>query len=124
MHIEISLVQNFSSNLQFFIFWTKFAQKGISGQNLKKLTSSLNSVYSNKSLGAKFLSKGVFPVKNKKNEHHHGILHILISLGTKFQLKLIVLSFWTKFTEKRYFQLKTEPAFQGLKPFCFLCSKR
>ena len=37
LHIQISLVRN----------WIKFAQKGISGQKLKKLTSSLNSAYSN-----------------------------------------------------------------------------
>ena len=63
--------------------------------------------------------KKVFLVENRKSEHHHGILHIWISLGTKFQLKLIILSFWTKFTQKRYFQLKTEQAVQGLQAFAF-----
>ena len=66
------------------------------------------------------LPKKVFPVENRKSEYHHGILHIWISLGTKFQLKLIILSFWTKFTQKRYFQLKTEQAVQGLQAFVFL----
>ena len=65
------------------------------------------------------LPKKVFPVKNRKSEHHHGILHIWISLGTKFQLKLITLSFWTKFTQKRYFQSKTEQAVQWLQAFAF-----
>ena len=65
------------------------------------------------------LPKMVFPVKNRKCEHRDGILHIWISIGTKFQLKLIILSFWTKFTQKRYFQLKTEQAVQGLQPFAF-----
>ena len=65
------------------------------------------------------LPKMVFPVENRKSEYHHGILHIWISLGTKFQLKLIILSFWTKFTQKRYFQLKTEQAVQGLQAFAF-----
>ena len=88
LHIHISLVQNFSSNWQFWFF----------GPNLPKK---------------------VFPVENRKSEHHHGILHIWISLGTKFQLKLIILSFWTKFTQKRYFQLKTEQAVQGLQAFAF-----
>ena len=32
--------------------------------------------------------KRVFPVKNGKSEHHHWILHIRISLDTKFQRKL------------------------------------
>ena len=88
LHIQISLVRNFSSNWQFLFF----------GPNLPKK---------------------VFPVKNRKSEHNHGILHIWISLGTKFQLKLIILSFWTKFTQKRYFQLKTEQAVQGLQAFAF-----
>ena len=65
------------------------------------------------------LPKKVFPVENRENEHYHGILHIWISLGTKFQLKLIILSFWAKFTQKRYFQLKTEQAVQGLQAFAF-----
>ena len=65
------------------------------------------------------LSKKLFPVENRKNEHHHKILHIFISLGTKFQLKLIILSFWIKFTQKRYFQLKTEQAVQGPQAFAF-----
>ena len=30
-----------------------------------------------------------------------------------------MLSFWTKFTEKSYFQLKTEQAVQGLQSFAF-----
>ena len=37
--------------------------------------------------------KRVFPVENRKNGHHHWILYIWISLGTKFQLKLIILIF-------------------------------
>ena len=42
-----------------------------------------------------------------------------VIVGTEFQLKLIILSFWTKFTQKRYFQLKTEQAVQGLQAFDF-----
>ena len=45
----------------------------------------------------------VFPAENRKSEHHW-ILSIWISLGAKFQLKLTILSFWTKFAQKRYFQ--------------------
>ena len=45
----------------------------------------------------KFAPKRVFPVKNKKSEHHHWILHVRISLGTKVQLKLIILDqIWGK----------------------------
>ena len=84
--MQISLVQNFSSNWQFF---------------------------------RPNLPKKVFPVENRKSEHHHGILHIWISLTTTFQLKLIILSFRTKFTQKSHFQLKTEQAVQGLQAFTF-----
>ena len=42
-----------------------------------------------------------------KNEHHHWIVHIRISLGTTFQLKLAIESFWTKFTQKGCFPSKT-----------------
>ena len=52
--------------------------------------------------------KRVFPFWNRKREHHHEILRIRISLGIKFQLKLTILSFWTKFTQKKHFQWKTE----------------
>ena len=65
LHIEISLVRNFSSNWQFW--WPT-------------------------------LPKKVFLVENRKIEHHLGIRHIWISLATIFQLKLIILSFWTKYT--------------------------
>ena len=41
-----------------------------------------------------------------------------MSLVTKFQLKLIILSFWTKFTPKNI-QPKTEQAVQGLQAFAF-----
>ena len=39
--------------------------------------------------------KWVFWFKNRKSEHHYWVLHIRISLRTKFHLKLITLSFWT-----------------------------
>ena len=34
--------------------------------------------------------------------------YIFESLGTKFLLKLTILNFWTKLTEKGYFQSKKE----------------
>ena len=52
--------------------------------------------------------KKVFPVKNRKSEHQHWILHIRISLDTKFQLKLKILIFWTKFAQEGYIWLKTK----------------
>ena len=38
----------------------------------------------------------------------HWILHIRISLNTKFQLKVTILLFWTKFAQKVHFLCKTE----------------
>ena len=35
-------------------------------------------------------------------------MHLRISLGTKFQLKLTIVIFWTKFTQKGYFWQETE----------------
>ena len=50
----------------------------------------------------------MIPVKNGKSEHHYWILHIRISLGTKFLLKLTILIFLTKFAQKGNFRSKTE----------------
>ena len=52
--------------------------------------------------------KCVFSVKNTEKAQHHRMFHIYISLGTKFQLKLIILFFWTKFAQKGYFQKQKE----------------
>ena len=49
----------------------------------------------------------VFPIKNKKSEYHRWILHIWISLDTKFQIKQTISSFWTRFVQKGYFWSKT-----------------
>ena len=41
------------------------------------------------------------------NENNQ-ISYIQNSLGTKFQLKLTILNFWTKLTQKGYFHSKKE----------------
>ena len=41
----------------------------------------------------------------QKKEHPRRILHIQNSLDTKCQLKLTILNFWTKLTQKEYFQI-------------------
>ena len=69
------------------------------------------------------MPKRVFPVENRRSKNHCRILHTRISLGTEFQLKLIILSFWSKFTQKRYFQSKTEQIFQRLEPLAFCVAK-
>ena len=131
--IQISLGTKFRLKLTILIFWPDLPKKGFSGLKQKKWTPHIFyiilhiqiSLLQNFSSNWQFLSFGpnlpkkLFPVEKRKNEHHHGILHIWISLGTKFQLKLIILSFWTKFTQKRYFQLKTEQTVQGLQAFAF-----
>ena len=76
LHIQISLVRNFSSNCQFWFF----------GPNSPKK---------------------VFPIKNWESEHHW-IPHIQIILGTKFQLRLTILIFLTRFAQKGFFRSKAE----------------
>ena len=44
--------------------------------------------------------KRVFPLKNKKTEQPYWILHIWISVGTKFQLQLIILTFGLNLPQK------------------------
>ena len=110
-------------------FWTKFTQQRYLCSKTEKVDIIIEFcifklvLVPNFSLNWQFwffwpdLPKKVFSVENRKSQH--GILHIWISLGTKFQLKLIVLSFWTKFTQKGYFQSKTEQAVQWLQAFTF-----
>ena len=43
-------------------------------------------------------------VSNRKSEHHYKILHIQISLGTKFRLNLTLSNFWIKLTQEGYFR--------------------
>ena len=56
-------------------------------------------------------------MKSRKSKHHHRILQIRISLATKFQLKLIILSFWTKFAQKECFQSKKKKV-SSIIEFC------
>ena len=131
---KLVLVPDFSLNWQFSFFWPDLAKKnGFSGLKQKKWTPYIFyiilhiqiSLVRNFSSNWQFwffgsnLPKKVFPVENRKSEHYYEILHIWISVGTEFQLKHIILSFWTKFTQKRYFLLKTEQAVQGLQIFGF-----
>ena len=45
-------------------------------------------------------------VKNGKDEHHHWILHVQISLASKFHFKRTILNFGTKFAPKKVFPIK------------------
>ena len=54
--------------------------------------------------GSNFSKKGISGLK----QHHHWLMHMRITLGTKLQFKLTILNFWTKFAQKWYFQSKAE----------------
>ena len=104
---KLVLVPNFCLNSQFWFFWSELPKKGFSGLKQKKWTPHIFyiilhiqiSLVRNFSSNWQFwffepnLPKRVFSVENRKSEHHHRILHVWISLGTKHQLKLIILSF-------------------------------
>ena len=120
--IQISLGTKFQLKLTILIFWLDLPEKGFFGLKKKKLTPHIFyiilhiqiSLVRNFSSNWQFwffgpnLHKNIFLVKNWKSEHHHWIPHIQISLGTKFQLKLTILIFLTRFTQKGFFWSKTE----------------
>ena len=89
----------------------------------KKVNIPLNSVYSNftslttLNFGINFFLKVYFYSKMEKNEHHYWILHIRISLGTKFQFELTILIYWTKFAQKGYLRSKTEKLLFSVRPW-------
>ena len=93
---KLVLVPNFSLSWQLWFFLPDLPRKSFSGLKQKKWRPHIfyKILHIQTSLVQNFGS-------NWQIEHHHEILHISISLGIKFQLKLIVLSFWTKFTQKK-----------------------
>ena len=132
--IKLVLVRNFSFNWQFSFFWPYLPKKCFSGLKQKNWTSYIFyiilqiqiSLLRNFSSNWQFLffesnlAKKYFQSKTEKSEHHHGILHFRISLNYRISTKkLITLSSWTKFTQKRYFLLKIEQAVQRLQAFAF-----
>ena len=135
---QISLGTKFRLKLTILIFLTRFSQKGFSGLKQKKWTphifyiilhTHINLVW-NFNSNWKFwvfepnLPTKIFPVENRKSEHHHGNVHIGISQGTKFQPKLIILSFWTKLAQKKVFRVENRISNPTTRSLCFLCSKR
>ena len=104
LHIELVKVSNFSVNWQFWFFGPNLLKKSIWSKS-EKSEQLMNCAYfkllvPNFSFKDKICPKRIVPMKNRKIEQHHKILHIQISLGTKFQLKLIILIFWNKFAQK------------------------
>ena len=106
LHIQITAGTKVQLKLTSLIFWTKFAQKGCFWSQTEKMNSAIEFCICklvevpNFSLNRQFWfldqvwPKRVLPIKNGQSEHHHWILHIRISLGTKFQLKLTILIFF------------------------------
>ena len=97
-----------------WIFEPNLPKKFFSRLKQKKWTPPVNSAYSNKSRyqisvvtdSFNFLdqicTKRVFLDKNTKTGHHHRILHIRISLTTKFQLKLTIFSYDQIYRKRPY----------------------
>ena len=117
MHVQISLCTKFRLKLTRLNFCNKLIQKGyFQYKKKKKITIKFdifNLIYViNFSLRKQFevLEKSsknrILPVENRKNQHHH--LHIRISLGIDFQLKVTILIFFSRnLPKKRCFQSKT-----------------
>ena len=92
LHIQSSLGSKFQRKLTiliFFFFLTRFSQKGFFNifYIILHIQISLARNFSSNWQFTFFrssLPKKVFPVKNRKSEHHHRILHIWIILGAKF----------------------------------------
>ena len=111
----------YTRRILFRFFWSKFAQNGCFWRKIRKVSITIelcifelvkvpnfNSNWQFRFFWPKFRLKMVFLVNNGKCEHHHWVLHIQIRIGTKIQLKLNTLVFWSKFTQKWYFWLKKE----------------
>ena len=120
--IRISFCTKFQLKLEFS--WPNLPKKGFSGLKQKKWRPATIEFWILKLVKVlNFSSNWQFwffgPNLPKKGiEHHHRFLHIWISLSTKFQPKLKILSFWTKFTQKGYFQWKISQP-KKLQAFAF-----
>ena len=67
-----------------------------------KSVSVPNFTWNNFEFWDQIFPKRVFLVQNRKSSHHNWILHIWLRLGSKFQFKLTILIFWTKFAQNWY----------------------
>ena len=102
---EIVWIPNFSQNWQFWVFGPNQLKKGISNKQktmkitiefcIFELVQVLYSNFSKFNILEQSSQKRILPIENRKTEHHHRVFHIRISLNTKFQLKLTLLTFWT-----------------------------
>ena len=81
-------------------------RKGTGFKSLQVNCCKINQVSSKCQLD--FLDKTCKKGPKQKIDHHNPILHIQNSFGIKFHHKLEILNFWTKLTQKGYFQSKNE----------------
>ena len=97
--ISVSLGSKFELKLtDDFDFWTKFPNKSITGHIRINLCAKFQ--FSLKfSFFDQYYPKKYILVKNAKCKHHHWILHIQISLSTKFQLKQAIYCFGPNLTK-------------------------
>ena len=113
-HTRISLSTKLQPKLTILIFWTKFVQKRYFRLKTDKVNSLLNSADLNPNfnlnwqfwpLGPNLPKKGICGRKQKTSASPLNC-DIRITLGTKFQFKLTILIFWTKFTPKKVYSIK------------------
>ena len=94
------------------ICWTKFSQKECFRSKTEKVNTTSEFFIFELFLVISFsLNMKFFYFFNQicsSSEYHRGILDFRNILDTKFQLKLTILIFWTKFAKKGYFQSKAE----------------
>ena len=100
------------------IFWTKFTQKGHFHSKTKKVNSitgfcmfellqvQISASTDNFDFLDQIYPKAIFPLKNKKREQYHWILHIRISPGTKISASTDNSDFLDEICPKRVFPIK------------------
>ena len=108
VYIWIDVGTKFQLKLIILLFLAKLAQKEYFWSKQKKCTLPLDSSYLNYfryqilllnkqfwSLG-QICSKRVHLMQFRKSEHNHWVMHIQISLGIKYHLKMAILILWTE----------------------------
>ena len=81
-----------------------------------RATLAVNGLNFNFDFLKQIFSKIIFPSKTK---NVNTTIEFYISQGTKFQIKLTILIFWTKFVQKGYFRSKTENVNTNIEFFIF-----
>ena len=133
---KLILVPNFSLNWQFYFFLTRFTQKAFFWSKTEvnityfciilhiqiSLVRNFSSNWQFWFLGSN-LPKKLFPVENRKREHHHGILHIWISLVQNFSLNWLFWVFGPNLRKKGIFGRKQNKHSKDYKPLLFYVVK-